>query len=69
MKDIYGNILECCIDLDPDKVFDAVRRGETVLGKPSMYWAGVLTDHAQELADEASPEQYEEWDIEALGYE
>lgn len=68
-KDEDGNIQEECIRLDQDKVFAAIRAGQDVLGKPSRYWANLITDHAQELADEATPEQYDDWGIEALGYD
>lgn len=68
-KDKDGNILECCIDLDPAKVFAAIAAGNVVLGKPKRYWVSLLADHAQSLSDEATPDQYDDWGIEALGYD
>lgn len=68
-KDADGNIQEACLDLDPDKVMRALMSGQNVLGKPMSYWASYITEHAQELSDEATPKQYDDWNIESLGYD
>lgn len=65
-RDEDGNVDQDCIDLSPEKVFNAVCTQQTVLGKPRRYWASLIADHAQGLSDEATPEQYDEWRIEDL---
>lgn len=68
-KDEAGNVDQVCIDLDPDKVMRALMSGQNVLGKPMSYWASYITERAQELSDEATPKQYDDWGVEALGYD
>lgn len=58
------------IALDPEKVLEALYRAEDkFLGKNMEYWAQVLTDHAQVLADRATIDEYGDWNIEELGYD
>lgn len=62
-------MIDTKIELDPEKVYAAIMSGQDVLGKPNRYWRIALRDLAQEIADEASAEQYDEWGIEELGYD
>lgn len=58
------------IQLDPEKVIEAFCRSkDSFMGRSSDYWAQVLTDHAQKIADHASIDEYDDWDLEAMGYE
>lgn len=62
-------MIDTTLELCPEKVYAAVMSGQDVLGKPNRYWRIALRDLAQEIADEASAEQYDEWNIEGLGYD
>lgn len=62
-------MIDSTIELCPEKVYDAVVSGKDVLGKPNRYWRIALRDLAQEIADEATAEQYDQWKIEDLGYD
>lgn len=68
-----GVVDQDCRPLSPEKVFSELefhlKHGLTFLGKPPAHWRELLadyasiTDHAQELADEADPDEYEFWGI------
>lgn len=62
-------MIDTTLELCPEKVYAAVMSGEDVLGKSNRFWRIALRDLAQEIADEASAEQYDEWGIEGLGYD
>lgn len=62
-------MIDTTLELCPEKVYAAVMSGKDVLGRPNRFWRIALRDLAQEIADEASAEQYDEWGIEGLGYD
>lgn len=62
-------MIDTTLELCPEKVYAAVMSGQDVLGKPNRFWRIALRDLAQEIADEASAEQYNKWDIEGFGYD
>lgn len=58
------------IQLDPDKVLAALKSSKgNFLGKSQEYWAQIVADHAQQIADAATIDQYDDWFIEELGYD
>ena len=65
-----GVVDQMCTDLDPAKVWHelafCLRTNCSFLGKPPSYWKNIITEHAQVLADEADPDEYEFWDIKHL---
>lgn len=65
--DADGNINESCPDLNQELVWHglvlAVRNERPFMGKPSTYWQALIGDHAQQLADAAAPEQFEDWGV------
>jgi hypothetical protein len=62
-----GVVDQDCLPLSPEKVFDEVashiKCGLTFMGQPPSYWRELIADHAQALADEADPDEYEFWGI------
>ncbi|TFL14181.1 hypothetical protein CSC67_08495 [Pusillimonas caeni] len=65
-----GVVDQDCVDLCPQLVWlglaHAIRNEIDFLGKPPAYWEEIILQHAQKLADEADPEEYEWWDIRHL---
>lgn len=65
-----GVVDQDCEDLDPIKVAAemsyCLRHNRDFMGKPIGYWQEIITQHAQALADEADPRQYERWEIQYL---
>ncbi|MFT0547456.1 hypothetical protein ACMHYO_14135 [Allopusillimonas ginsengisoli] len=62
-----GVVDQECVTLSPEKVFEELalsqKTGCFFLGRPPGYWLDVIADHAQPIADEADPEEYEMWGI------
>lgn len=56
-----------CRPLSPEKVFAElafhIQQNLTFLGRPASYWKGLIAERAQEIADEADPEEYEMWGV------
>lgn len=65
--DADGNINESCPDLDPQLVWFglalAIRNELPFMGKPHTYWQELIGAHAQLLADQADPEQFDDWGV------
>lgn len=65
-----GVVDQDCVDLDPDKVAAeltfSLKHNRFFLGKSPDYWSEIITTHAQQLADEADPDEYEMWEIRYL---
>lgn len=62
-----GVVDQVCEPLRANDVWDAavfaVRWEQSFMGRPHTYWKALVCDTAQRLADEASPEQYDDWGI------
>ncbi|KAA0910649.1 hypothetical protein [Pusillimonas sp. ANT_WB101] len=62
-----GVVDQECVTLNPEKVYGELashlKDNLTFLGKPPHYWRNLIAEQAQELADEADPEEYEMWAI------
>lgn len=71
-----GVVDQCCRPLNSATVFDelalCIKRDEHFLGKPPKYWQALLDEgesivaHAQEITDEADPDEYEFWGVRFL---
>lgn len=62
-----GVVDQDCCPLSPEKVFAEaahhIKHGLTFMGHPASYWRDLVADRAQELADEADPDEYEFWGV------
>jgi len=65
-----GVVDQDCVDLDPEKVTAelvfSLKHNRSFLGKSPDYWSEIILGHAQALADEADPDEYEMWEIRYL---
>lgn len=69
-KDEDGNIQEDRMVLDPEKTLYALQdAADGFLGKPMSFWAEVIAQHAQPIADAMTAEEFDDLNVEAMGYE